>query len=359
VTDVQQERAGIAPLMKWVGIIAALLSLGTAVYELVHAEAELRERGRVVREEVAAGTAQQAAGDYASAWDSLALAATTAATDALYAKLFGGLDSQRRLIRTAQQDLAMEWVRRVPQGHDFAEIVDKISNVLVTGAATSTGPRKADLLAHLGLAYSLKQRSGGADLRPEVEYREALAADAANPYAHAYWGYFIMWNHGSLSDATQHFTAALASHRARADVRRSQLAALGNSDSGAIEAAWWQAVDDMHKNHETLEPWICDDMYGKYDRALYFSYRMEFMLASLPLADQLELQRMLLQTPESQQSRRWTLMAVMAITLEAAGRPDDALTEWRALQEAHTQFEPYGRFTDRVNAAIQRLGAER
>ena len=103
----RQGGTGVGVLMKWIGIITALLSFGTAIYGLVQSAGELRERRRVVTEQVASGSAQQAAGDYASAWDSFALAATTAETDGLGAKLLGGLDTQRQQIRKAQQDLAM------------------------------------------------------------------------------------------------------------------------------------------------------------------------------------------------------------------------------------------------------------
>lgn len=59
---------------------------------------------------------------------------------------------------------------------------------MTIGANTSSGARKADLLAHLGWAYFLKQRDGDDSLRPETEYKEALTADADNPYANVFWG---------------------------------------------------------------------------------------------------------------------------------------------------------------------------
>jgi hypothetical protein len=345
--------------MKWIGIIGALLSFGTAIYTLARSEGELRERGRVVTEQYAAGSAQRAAGDYASAWDSFALAATTAATDGLVAKLLGGLDTQRQQIRTTQQDLAMIWVRtgRVAEGHELSEIVDKVVNVLATGTTTSTGQRKADLLAHLGWGYFLKQRSGDANLRPEIKYREAVAIDATNPYANVYWGHWILWNHGSLGDSTERFTAALASNRARADVRHFQLAALANVRSDDTEAVWWRVVNDMRKSAETLEPSTRGDMYAKYYFALNDDAQMQKVLAAVPAAEHVELQRMLLQSDGLEQSRKRTLTAVMAITLEAAGQRDEALTTWRSLQ-SETRPDPNSTLTDRANAAIKRLGVK-
>jgi hypothetical protein len=356
---VRERGTRIGVPMKWIGIIAALLSFGTAIYGLVQSAGELRERARVVTEQYASGSAQQAAGDYASAWDSFALAATTAETDGLGAKLLGGLGAQRQQIRTAQQDLAMTWVRtgRVAEGHELSEIVDKVVNVLATGTTTSTGQRKADLLAHLGWAYFLKQRSGNANLQPESQYREAVAIDATNPYANVYWGHWILWRHGTLGDATDRFTAALASNRARAAVRHFELAALANVRSDDTEAVWWQVVNDMRKNGETLEPSTRDDMYTKYYFALNDDSQMQKTLAALSPAEHVELQRMLLQTDGLEPSRKWTLTAAMAIALEAAGQREEALTTWRSLQ-SDTRSDRNSTLTDRANAAIKRLGAK-
>jgi hypothetical protein len=346
-------------LMKWIGILTALLSFGTAIYGLVHSEGELRERKRVVAEQVASGSAQQAAGDYASAWDSFALAATTAETDGLIAKLLGSLDTQRQQIRTAQQDLAMVWVRtgQVAEGHELVEIVDKVVNVLATGATTSVGQRKADLLAHLGWAYFLKQRSGDVNLRPETPYREAVANDATNPYANVYWGHWILWNHGSLGDAMKRFAAALQSNRARAVVRHFELTALTNIRSDDTDAVWWRVVNDMRKSGEPLEPSTRGDMVTQYYFALNEDSQMRKALAALPPAEHIELLRLLLRTEGLEQSQKWTLTAAMAMTLEAAGRRDDALTTWRLLQ-SDTRFDRNSALTERANAAIKRLGAK-
>ena len=364
MTRALQRGASIASLMKWIGIVGGLLSFGTAIYALAKSEGDLRERGRVAAEQYATGNTQQAAGDYPSAWDSFSRAAATAGTDGLFAKLLGGLDAQQRQIRAAQQDLAMKWVRtgQVAEGHEFSEIVDKVVNVLASGAVTSAGQRKADLLAHLGWAYFLKQRSGDTNLQPETQYREAVALDADNPYANVYWGHEILWNHGPLSDAAERFKAALASSRARADVRHFQLAALANARSDDAEGAWWQVVRDMRKNGESLEPSTRRDMYDRYSEALQDDRQMQRMLQAVPPAEHIELQRMLLQTDSLEPWSKWTLTAVLATTLEAAGQQDEALETWRSLlselrSEIHSDAS--SPLTNRANLAIKRLDVKR
>src|SRR5262245_34151276 len=130
-----------AKLMKWVGIAAVLLSFGTAVYELLHAEGELRERRRVVAEQLATAREHEKAGDYAAAWENLQTAGATAQLDGLFAKLLGGLSNERQQVRTAQENLAMEWIResRIKEGESFADLADKMVNVLAAGAASSSG----------------------------------------------------------------------------------------------------------------------------------------------------------------------------------------------------------------------------
>src|SRR5262245_9087993 len=118
------EERGFGKFMAWIGVAAALISFGTALYELLHAQADLRERRRVVAEQMFNGQTEQAAGYYPAAWESFQKAADTAQTDGMIAKLLGGLSEERQAARTAQENLAMEWLRkgRATEGQTFAEL---------------------------------------------------------------------------------------------------------------------------------------------------------------------------------------------------------------------------------------------
>jgi len=354
-----REDAGrFAAFIKWIGIAAALLSFGSAVYGVVHAEADLRERERVVAEQLGAARSQQAAGDYPAAWESLQRASATAEVDGIFAKLLGGLSAQRQAVRAAQEELAMEWIRgaHAPEGHSFSDTADRLTGIFVQGANTSTGERRADLLAHLGWAYFLKQRDGNTDVRrPDLQYREAVAADATNPYANAFWGHFILWTNGPLSDAEQRFATALTTPRARSVVRQFQLAALGNSEAEDVETEWWHVVSEMHKHGEPLDAYARETTEWKYYLALGDEHRMKQLLSAVPPTEHVELQRMLLQSGDLEVGKRLTLTAAMAIALEAAGRKDDAWAAWQEVQaSAHGELS----FTleRQMNAARKRLG---
>jgi hypothetical protein len=358
VAEAGADSGKFAGLMKWIGIAAALISFGSAVYGLLHAQADLRERGRLISEQLAAGRSQETAGDYAAAWESFRQAATAAESDGLIAKLLGGLGSQTRAVRTAQEDLAMQWLRdaHAPEGHTFSEIVDKVSDTLARGADESQGARKADLLAHLGWAYFLKQRDGNASVHPEEMYREGVAADANNPFANVFWGHHILWSHGSIPEANQHFAAALASHRELVTVRKFELAAYNSSQAADFEAQWWRVVDEMHKEGDPIDADTLAGMTSRYEFVRGDDEDMPHLLAAIPAADHIELQRMLLQSGTLNDDGKLNVELALAGCLEAAGKPDEALAEWREI-EAVTHDSPLYVFTPRMTAAIKRLSA--
>ena len=239
---------------------------------------------------------------------------------------------------------------RAPEGHTFSEVTDKLVNTLVVGANTATGARKADLLAHLGWAYFLKMRSGENGLQPEKLYEQAVTVDATNPYAHVFWGHWILWSHGSMAKASEHFMTALSAHRARKEVRHFQLAALENAGSDA-DGAWVSVVNDMRKAGEPLDESTLRDLYSRYYSAVNDESQAMKLFAAVPPAEHLELQRMLLAVAGDHE--KLALNAMMAVTCEAAGQPDEALTAWRAVKaELGGSASPLG---PRADAAIKRL----
>ena len=154
-----------------------------------------------------------------------------------------------------------------------------------------------------------------------MPYREAVAADATNPYANAFWGHWILWNHGSLSDARTRFAAALTTGRARADVRRYQLAALANVHSDEADAEWLRVVDDMNKGREPIDSSTQRALYDRYAFALNNESLLRRLLAAVPVADQAQLQKMLLQSGDLDADRKSVLATVMAKMSKSAESP--------------------------------------
>ena len=350
----------VVAMMKWVGVLTALISFGTALYALIHSAGELRDHRRVFQEQLKSGQTQEAAGDFAGAWDSFSHAEATVADEGVFAKLLGGLSTEQLEVRAAEQDLAMEWLRssRVPEGTQFSTVADKLVSTLTVGANASSGARKADLLAHLGWAYFLKQRDGDESLRPDTEYKEAVTADAKNPYANVFWGHWILWNHGSLSEANERFAAALSSGRARAVVYHFQLSALANVRSNDTDAAWLRVVSDMQAGGEKADSSLRDEVCNRYAQALQDEALRQRILAQVPATRQVELLQSALQSEGLSEEQKATLNVALAESLEEAGRSQNALEAWKGVA-VELKSQPHSIFTERVDAAIKRLSSKK
>lgn len=341
-------------LKKALGVMVAVVSLGSVALGLVRAELDMTERGKVVSEKLAAGRQQARTGDYPQAWDSFQEAARVAAADGPIARLLGGSARKQEEVRRAQEDLGMEWLRKSsgPEGH--TETTDRIATVLATDVATASGARKADLLAHIGWADFLKQREGQQHLDPATLYRQAIAVDPGNPYAHAFWGHWILWTHGSVTDAMKHYAVALASGRDRATVREFELAGLSNDKTDEADATWWRVVDEMRKAGEPIDEDTLNEMRGKY----YFAFNgsdqdVAQLYFALPPAEHVELLRLLLKSPDNSTV---SVKAALATVLEAAGKPEQAIAAWHdAAASVGGQLAPD--LDARMKAAIKRLTA--
>ena len=346
--------------MKWVVIVTALISFGGALYGLIHSAGKPRDHKRVFQEQLKSGRAQEAAGDFAGAWNSFTHAEATVADEGVFSKLLRRFSTEQREIRSAKQDLAMEWLRssRVPEGSQFSTIADKLFGVLSIGANTSRGARKADLLAHLGWGYFLKRQDGSESLNPEAEYKEAVTADPKNPYANVFWGHWILWNHGPLSDANERFALALSTDRARTVVRQFQSAALANVRSNDTDAAWLRMVSDMQVGGEKADLSLRDEVCNRYAQALQDEGLWQQILAQVPATRQVELLQSALQSERLSEVQKTTLQVALAESLEAAGRSANALEVWMMLA-GELKSQPHSSWSDRVDAALKRLARKR
>jgi hypothetical protein len=249
-----EARLSLAAVLKWVGGASAVLSLGFGISQLVQIVATYRAQQHQVAELLRVGELQQATRDYPTAWASFVEAAKTAEEGGEVAKLTGSLSADQRRTRKAEEDLAMAWLEDIHVSKDetFSDIADKIVPVLDRGVANSGSVRKADLLAHIGWANFLRQRSGTFNLDIDKKYRDALENDPANPFAHAMWGHWLIVNGDHLKEAQQHFAAAVRSGRERPFVRQLQLAAIEWVPEEENKIELIRVCNEMRKNNESL-----------------------------------------------------------------------------------------------------------
>lgn len=358
-------RSRLEKSLKWIGAVTAVLSLVFGLNQLTLLISDVRERQRQIAELSAMAHQQQEAADYEAAWASFEQALKIAESGGRLAKLTGQLGEERVALRTAQEDLAMQWLQNISksQNQTFSTIVDKLVLALNRGMAHAAGARQADLLAHIGWANFLRWRDGHQNLNPEQQYRQALALDSANPYAHVHWGHWMLWRREKFEEAKAHFTAALAAGRARDYVRRVQLAALKNLGSEG-EGELLAAINDMRKNNEGIDASARHDLYAIYSFACGLRYdagRFADLLAAVPASEQLDTFQALFygqDEPDFDQWKRPGREACLATLLEMAGRPEEALQTWIALSQRFPP-EDNSSLANRSRAAVQRLSPNR
>lgn len=362
-TKEKQKSARTERLLKWVGGITAVLSLIFGLHKFIEMVSDVRERERQVTELYNVGKLQQSNADYAAAWDSFEQAMKSAEPGGQLAKLTGQLGEERLQLRQAQEDLTMEWLQniRAPQGQSFSDIVGRLVPVIERGILNASGPRKADLMAHIGWANYLRWRESHRELNPENQYRQALEIDPANPFAHAHWGHWQLWRREKIEDARQHFSAAIASGRAREYVRKMQLAAFKNLGADG-DGEFLAVVNEIRKNNEVIDAQTRNDLYSIY----YFAFsrghdaeRFAPLLAAVPAAEQVETFRALFygdHDADFDQWKRLTRDSYLATILEAADQREQALQMWIQIRQSLPP-EDSGDLGARARDAIKRLSS--
>ncbi|MFZ0959428.1 MAG: hypothetical protein WAO35_00870 [Terriglobia bacterium] len=337
--------------LAWVGSITAVFSLIAGIYGGWAFLSGQLARRRALDRLLAAEAVQLHSSDYESAWGTLAQAAT--------------IDPSSARVQQAQEDVAMQWLDNMRIGGDqtFVSTIEKLDPVLSRGVAAAKSPqRQADLLAHLGWSYFLRARESSSSPDPEPAYRDALGKDPANPYAHAMWGHWILWNHQDFAKASEHFAAALAAPRPalRPYIRSMQLSALNNEDTPEAVAETIRVANDIRKEHGNLDPpWPHVILSVYWQQVVPPNEIKAAFLSAVPPQDHLDTFDWLLQRAGPDDPDPLSHAYIRSALLEAAGRRDEALASYRALL---ARFDPDTSGSTLANAtrkAIVRLTAAR
>jgi tetratricopeptide (TPR) repeat protein len=330
-------------VVKWVGLLTAILALFTGIRQVVKMVSDRAEAARKVDALLASEELQLQGRDYRLAWRSLEQAAQ--------------IDSDSVKVQAAQEKLAMEWLENIskPENEKFSDITEKLEPILVRGVtASKSGPRKADLLAHIGWSYFLRTRDGALDLDPAGKYASAVQEDKTNPFAQAMWGHWILWNGGKLDDAEQHFASALTSNREGDYIRNLQLSALFNCHKDECEEEVIRVVTDMRKARRTVNSDTQNRIFSTYySRLLLDRADSSSFVNAVPPAEHLATFHWLFDKADLDESKSTLRTYYVAALQEAAGQHDDALAGFRVI---HTQVAGHsGSLKDAADAGIQRL----
>jgi len=253
----------LAIFLKCVGTASALISLFLGAVQVRNVVVKWRSGQAAARELLAAADFKLSTRDYPQAW-----LLASQAVDSFPASAPA---------RAKQLAVAMAWLRDITissAGGDpsFSAVADKLTPVLLRAASRTEGREKADVLAHLGWLTFLKWRDGARNLAVAQPYRQALAIDSSNLYAHAMLGHWLLYpggGGGSLADARAHFAAALTTATTPAErqfVRSWQAAALVNRNE-EFSPELIRVAGAMAAEGDTLSP-------GTRSRILWLAYAL-------------------------------------------------------------------------------------
>jgi len=164
-------------LLKWIGGLAAIITLVIGVTQLGDIVNEWRDRGIVVEQFVEAAKMQTELRDYPGAWQLIEQGLS--------------IEPGSSIALEQQVEVAMAWLRdiwRQKGKKTYHEIIDPLMLTLYRGAVSGDANRTADVLAHIGWANRLRLRDKRAVYEVDEFFRCALERDPTNAYAHLFWG---------------------------------------------------------------------------------------------------------------------------------------------------------------------------
>jgi tetratricopeptide (TPR) repeat protein len=339
-------------LMSWVGRTTALIglfaSVGGGVTWVIHHRQQTAER----QAKMALAEAQAKQGEYQASVQS-----------------YGEILKAEPLNHPAldeQLNTTMAWVEdfhvTLREGQSATEVaapgLDEIFSILDAGLTRSKGTQAADVQAHIGWAHWLNQHIAEREFGTVAEQnlRAALASDPSNVYANAMLGNWIVQNNGNFSEAMERLNTAVSTGKARPFVRRLQLGGLIYLDKSGARAGLVRAANDMRKSGEPLDEEYRRRILGFcFDPIVTDHGELAESLSAVSPDDAWQTYLWLDDNSEAGQGRALVHEFVNANLLEVAGKRQESLAKYRALQQ-ELKDQP-GTMKNSVNAAIARLSA--
>ena len=260
-------------------------------------------------------------------------------------------------VREQQEEVAMAWVRNVrfeSGSMSYAEALKPALSVIDASLASATGRRRADLLAHTGLASFMLWRDGNRELKPEEYYQEALAIDPSNPYANAMLAHWTLYNSDDVPKTAGLFEKALQSGKAVEAVRDLQWATYGNSSTPEADVERVRVAAALHREGRPLTARQAQALWNPYFVALNAqreTYRAR-LLSALPPDEYIALLPWAFEDHvRDNPARQQTLRYYLALLHAKAGRPDQATAELSALE--HELSKSPGSLLDAVRSGLK------
>ena len=239
--DAKKVGAGI---LKLIGVVAAVVSLTLGIREIVTLLKESAARKSKAAELCMEARGLASSGAYSQALQFVSQAAELAPE-----------------YRYVQVEISLAWLRNarlssVGGESSFGEIVQKLLPVLYREIDTTRRVYSATILAHIGWADFLLFKEGDRSIDIDAQFKRALSLDSTNLYAHAMYGFWMLypWHAGgSLDAANEQFAAALRGGEDTLYVRHLMIAAYRNASDLKYAAQTIKLANEMRMNHESLD----------------------------------------------------------------------------------------------------------
>jgi len=345
--------------LKWIGAVAALISLVATSFQLNGLLQSSRERSESVQKLVRAADMQMESNDLDSALQLVEQALT--------------LQPGSREAGERQVTVAMMMLRR---GFDFTKEesrkkIDALLNVLYRGAVDPDPVKAADALAHIGLANRNRLYSQNKEYHVKEYYERAVALDADNVFAHVFWAGCCLSNNkhlgceNNLQTAEEHFALAMQDGRQQDYVRRQRFKLLrGSSVEGAnipligdMITSWRNKIPLDEKQqamilHEIPDFYYPNERSGKKLQALVQRLQPAEVLGMLEWAGEGQ--------KGEELNENGPMLALLAYLTELSGNRPLAIARYRAARLPLRQIELEGNsyytpIRERIDWALARL----
>lgn len=346
-------------------IVILLLLVLAGIVQGIQYVSQTRQQEQEISTLLATGKRQQDAKDFALAFTTFNQALTVAERkpEGLIAGLLKPLKNEKVRIGQAQAALAMAWLQDGRPGKKtFTEMVDPLLAVLGRAAERTSGSEKADILAHIGWGNFLKSRDqSGARINPEPDYRQALAIDGENTFAHLYLGHWIFWQGDNKDQGVMHLKRAIQSKRASTFAFQMSLAAVKNSRDNPL---FLYFANEMQKSNVPLEARDQSSVRFIYSEALRSSERdpglkkFRLLTETMPAQEHLALIKAMPYKKDHFYGRDLVWDECMAIFTELAGDKKAALAMWQDLAAHVRQSKDRWQTDAWMNQMAQRLEQE-
>jgi Tfp pilus assembly protein PilF len=334
--------------LKVVGGIAAVLSLFLTLNQFTGLIQKFRIHHADFTQTMTVGDQQMQRQEYQQAFESFKHAVE--------------LDPIDHNAQRQETQAGMMWLENVHSARmSFKSTVDAVQPVLERALTGAQGEYAGDLAAHIGWANFLRLREGDTgNLAIESSYKQALSVDPGNAYAHAMLGHWILWNHGSLDKAREHFSAAIATGKHGEFIRTLHVSALLNLQGADDELL--RVADQIRRSGEPLSDDERNRIFGElfilklHDTASLTHY-LPVVSADDLAADYDWLGQGNVSDTDPDQ-RKWRKAYLLGVQAEGRGDKKRALVAFQALQAELQQTRkahPNRVMDEMVDAAIRRV----